>query len=302
MGSLSAPIWAVWRSCVLFPLFAVCLPAGAATVRVTSLSDAGVGSLRAGLETLNAQGGQGELDLRELSGTIALASPLPVIMFHGRLLGPADGNLSLNGQGQWPLLSFAAGTTSEVHRLILTNALATGYRHGAAISNAGSLVIDSCTLTGNSNHHGWGGAIFNQGDLRMLNSLVAHNSAEGEPTPGAKLVTPVDRVAGLGGAVFHDAGTWFGSNCTFRANTVIGGSGGSGISASALALRASASASLSGCLVLRTMVLPLRTTERTWRSLSSGDVPSGTSMITIPWVTFASDLSEVAGTGSSPAA
>lgn len=149
---------------------------------VTTLEDAGAGSLREALETLNA-GGIGEVDLRSVHGEIRLRSALPEVRQNVRLLGPdpARGRLLINGQGQWPILAFAAGSTSELHHLVLTNALATGYRHGAALSNAGVLLLASCEISGNRNLFGWGGGLFNQGDLRLTDCLLRGNVASGEP-------------------------------------------------------------------------------------------------------------------------
>ncbi|MCC7373551.1 MAG: hypothetical protein IT581_02770 [Verrucomicrobiales bacterium] len=189
---------------------------------VTSDSDSGTGSLREAITKLNAEG-DGEIDLRSVSGVIHLESALPTVARSVRLVGPDAGAsvLRIDGQGQWPILAFAAGTTGEVLRLTLTNAYGSGGRDGAAISNAGSWRLVGCELSGNRTFGGRGGAIFNRGDLFLADSVISSNTVEGLPffrngnVPGA----------GLGGAVYHESGRISVTNTLLEFNRAVGGMG-----------------------------------------------------------------------------
>ncbi|MCC7375885.1 MAG: hypothetical protein IT581_14605 [Verrucomicrobiales bacterium] len=201
-------------------------------VTVTSTADNGPGTLRAAMEAVNDTG-QGEIDLRSLTGLIALETRLPEVRANLRLIGPEEsaGRLLISGQGAVPILSIAAGTTSEVTHLTLTNAFATNYHHGAAISNAGVLVLRSCELSGNRNQFGWGGAIYNEGDLTLESCSLRNNQAIGEPGGGANFNTsftgtgPGGGGAGFGGAIFQQSGRLSASHTTFEQNQATGGDG-----------------------------------------------------------------------------
>lgn len=204
------------------------------TVTVTTTADSGSGSLRAAIETLNSTAG-GTIDLQSVSGPIFLESPLPEVQRNLVFQGPATGELQINGQGKWPIFSFAAGTTSELSRLVLTNALATGYRHGAAISNAGMLVLRACEVSGNKNEYGWGGGLYNRGDLSLYDCALRTNVVVGEATggnyaslPGPEILPTNAPGSGLGGAIYHERGLLYASNCLIALNRVVGGDGGKG--------------------------------------------------------------------------
>jgi hypothetical protein len=217
----------------------------AAVIMVTSLADSGQGTLREALINANASG-DADIDLAHLSGMILLRSALPEVTAHVRLLGPSEQNLVISGAHQWPVLAFAAGSTSEVSHLTFTEALAAHDRNGAAISNAGTLVLSSCVISSNRNEGGWGAGIFNQGNLSLLNCFLSANVVSGEKGADGNLLTPEEignrgpggGGAGLGGALFHEAGTLRVSHCVFHANAALGGSGGaSGASTDPLAGR-----------------------------------------------------------------
>ncbi|MCC6231377.1 MAG: hypothetical protein IT580_01970 [Verrucomicrobiales bacterium] len=204
-------------------------------VTVSSTADTGTGSLRAAIEAVNSQDEEGEIDLTAVTGVIALQSRLPEVQRSVRLVGPSgsSGRLLVSGEGQWPILAFAAGTTSEVLRLVLTNGLATGYRHGAAISNAATLRLQDCEISGNLNRHGWGGGIYNRHELTLQSCLLRSNLALGEPGGDADFqmapyqgVGPGGGAAGLGGAIFQDSGRLVARDSVFEGNRATGGKGG----------------------------------------------------------------------------
>jgi hypothetical protein len=203
-------------------------------LRVTTTADSGPGSLRSAILAANDRDGA-DVDLRQLQGRIVLLSALPEITGSIRLLGPESETLIVSGGGSEPILSFGEGAYAEVSHLTLSDALAPGYRNGGSISNAGTLVLESCVVSRNRTEGGWGAGIYNQGHLSLLNCVVATNLALGEggasgfrgDDPGPSNRGPGGGAAGLGGGIFHERGTLIVSNCVFEGNQALGGSGGS---------------------------------------------------------------------------
>lgn len=143
------------------------------------------------------------------------------------LIGPGADLLSISGDLRYQLLSFASGTTNSVQRLSFIDALATGYRHGGAISNAGALSLESRWFQRNTNQFGWGGAVYNQGVLLVANCRFESNHAEGKPGDAGSVFSSIERYyfigpggggPGLGGGLFHDSGWVHLSNVTTGAN------------------------------------------------------------------------------------
>lgn len=201
---------------------------------VTHTGDAGPGSLRHALETVNAAAADHAI-IRILASPIRLTSPLPPLRVSADLVGPPEERAILDGDGRWPLIEFAAGTTGEVARLVLTNALATGYRHGAALATAGTVTVRDCLFAGNRNRFGWGGAIYNRGHLTLRDCEIRDNEVAGEPGGDASIDLasaptrghgPGGGGAGLGGGVFHELGSLTAIRTVFTGNACIGGAGG----------------------------------------------------------------------------
>ncbi|MBL9139029.1 MAG: hypothetical protein JNK85_24390, partial [Verrucomicrobiales bacterium] len=152
-----------------------------------------------------------------------------------RFLGPepAQGVLEVSGGGSWPLLSFGPGTTSVISRLTLSRAVAKDYRHGAAISNAGALWVENCLIVSNRTEGGWGGGIYNAGDLALVEVELRANAALGAKggnsvglAPYSITNTPGAGGAGFGGAVFQETGTLKVTRCRLIANRASGGANG----------------------------------------------------------------------------
>lgn len=207
----------------LLPLVGeVCLATEPRRVSVTSTADTGPGSLRNAVEQLNADAG-GEIDVGLVSGAILLESPLPEVRQNLKIYGPEATAplLAVDGQGRSSILSIAGGVTCEVARLTFRRGFAGEGRNGAAISNAGGLVLRDCHLEENWTLGGRGGAIFNNGDLRLEGGSLRSNLVEGL----AAAVTGGDPGDGNGGAIFQEAGTLLATGTVFAFNRAMGGIG-----------------------------------------------------------------------------
>lgn len=197
----------------------------AAEFTVTTLADAGPGSLRAALIQANATPGEDRVRFA-VEGTIALASALPEVRDSLVVEGPGADRLRVSGEGNVQVLVLGAGTANRVSGLTLANGRATGGRHGAGVSNLGVLTLVDCAVVGNHTLAGWGGGIFNGGELTVLNSVVSSNSVTG----GEGLAGPASAGGGgggLGGGIFSTQGRLTVSNTVVEANLAAGGRGGS---------------------------------------------------------------------------
>ncbi|MCC7376802.1 MAG: hypothetical protein IT581_19235 [Verrucomicrobiales bacterium] len=221
---------------ILEPLGAM----GAGTLTVVSDADDGPGTLREALTLANAAGG-GEIQIAVLSGAIKVTTPLPEITTPLRLMGGSEGSAVIDGQGRTPLLVVAAGATAEVARIQFRGALASGYRNGGAISNAGHLVLRFSVFESNRNEFGWGGALYNRGTVILEDCVFRGNVTLGqpggdsgfiagpstsEPRTGALFGGEGGGGAGFGGAVFHEDGQLTAIRCQFEGNMALGGDGG----------------------------------------------------------------------------
>ena len=155
--------------------------ASAATFTVTQSGNTGPGSLPVIINSANATPGNHIIEF-SITGTIAMTVPLPVITNSLAIYGRS--NVVISGGGSTALFNFGAGTTNVLSALTLRDALSTG--SGAAITNAGSLLIAGCTLTNNQAANG--GAIANSGLLTLVDSRVIGNRAT---------------IPGIGGAVWN---------------------------------------------------------------------------------------------------
>lgn len=205
--------------------------ARAATFTVTNLLDSGSGSLRQAI--LDANGASGEDTITfSVSGTITLASALPPVTDSTTIQGPGTNLLTVSGNNSVKVFTFDTGTTSTISGLTIANGLATSYANGAGIANAGVLTILGCMIMSNTNRWGWGGGIFNSGDLMITTSLFSMNNASGENGADQHGASSLDGVnagggaAGMGGAIFSSSGTVTISASRFHGNTVIAGAGG----------------------------------------------------------------------------
>jgi len=184
--------------------------AQAGTLTVTTLADAGAGSLRAAIEQANAAPGADTIRFQNgLSGTITLTSGEIRIAEALSIEGPGVDRLTVAGtaSNRIFLLDRSAGSRmtvtlsgftladghafdggaiySEDENLVLRGMRFTGNvaanRGGAIWMAEGDLTIEDSEMTGNAgnpNGQGTGGAVqFSAGTIRVVRSLIKQNSA-----------------------------------------------------------------------------------------------------------------------------
>src|SRR5256885_10293899 len=67
--------------------------------------------------------------------------------------------------------------------------------NGGGISNAGDLTIAQCMLVSHRAQHGYGGAIFSTGNLRLISSIISYSERSEEHT--SELQSPCNLVCRL---------------------------------------------------------------------------------------------------------
>ncbi|HEX8107094.1 MAG TPA: choice-of-anchor Q domain-containing protein [Kofleriaceae bacterium] len=218
--------------------------AHAVSFTVTNTEDAGPGSLRQAL--INASNGGTNTILISATGTIALASPLPMASGTLTISGPGADKLTIQGSpGPAPVLSStatlqvsgvtitgganAAGNGGGIQvmggSLTLLNSTITGNTAalgGGIYSTVGSLTILSSTISGNTGT----GAIYSGNDISVFDSTIADNQGTAIISTTAGSILSIDRstisgntdAAGIGGIQLQ-GGTANIRNTTFSGNS-----------------------------------------------------------------------------------
>ena len=204
--------------------------AHAATFTVTNLGDSGSGSLRQAILDANAASGDDTITF-SVNGTITLAFALPAVTDSTTIEGPGTNLVTISGNNSVQVFVLNSGTTNTLSGLTIANGLATGYANGAGIANASELTILNCALVNNTNLGGWGGAVFNSGNVSITNSTFLGNQVTGENGSGmaqrtSGLAGGGGGAAGVGGGLFTMSGTAILKGCTFTGNSATGGNGG----------------------------------------------------------------------------
>jgi len=235
------------RHALLLTFLAVS-PLQANTFTVTRTNNTGPGSLPVIIIQANTTPGSQTIEFA-VSGTITLVAPLPTITNSLTINGRVDSPVIISGGGTTPIFSFAAGTTNFMNQLSLINGSAAN-GGGAAINNAGTLLVTACQFTNNVAQNGgaiynsgtltvansmfqtnqatlgFGGGIYNSGSLKISDTtLSANNATGGSGGAGAQDYTGGGG-GGFGGGLFLASGSATVTNCTFSGNTAFGGSGG----------------------------------------------------------------------------
>jgi beta-glucanase (GH16 family) len=158
-----------------------------AQVTVTTLANAGEGSLRSALEEV-AAGGTVVFDPTLAGGTINLTSGPLVPSYDVTVDASAAPDVTIDGGGVDRVLVVNAGTDVTVKNLTMTNGY--GFQLAGGVLNNGTLTLDHVTVTGNTveadtsippNDRFWqgGGGIYS-GDgatLTLVDSAVSDNSS-----------------------------------------------------------------------------------------------------------------------------
>jgi hypothetical protein len=203
---------------------------------VTNTNDAGVGSLRAAVGVAD-QASPGVSDTitfaipttdrgyNPATGayTITLGSALPALSDDVAITGPGADVLAVSGAGQYQVFSVSAGVTAGISGLTIEN----GYNASSCggISNAGTLALSDCVVSGNRGSYG--GGIYNGGTLSLSDSLLTGNSAllgagiqsYGSLTMTRCTVSGNTATAAGGGGIENDGGTTTLIGCTLSGNS-----------------------------------------------------------------------------------
>jgi hypothetical protein len=218
-----------------------------AVFTVSSLADAGAGTLR---EVIALANGNGEADTIQFSaiGTVNIQSQLPTITADLTIVGgnqitiDAGGGMTSDAGDGFRIFRIDDGSretelTVTLAGLTLTGAdtpLSDSFGNGGAIYNREQLTLLGSTLTENQ-ARGGAGVWAEEGTLHVVDSTFSRNSASssgGGIFNNANSTTIVTRSTlsensgGDGGAIRNNAGTVDISNSTLSANVSIVGGGG----------------------------------------------------------------------------
>jgi len=157
-------------------------------------------------------------------GTITLASTITIVT--DTRLDASGRRITISGNGAVRVFSVNTNVSFSVANLTIAGgASRDNPAFGGAIYNSGTVMLDLCTLTGNSatGVNAAGGAIFNLGTLTVDRTTLCGNTASGANGTG---------YGGSGGeakgAAICNLGSLWVSRSTFASNVVSGGDGGNG--------------------------------------------------------------------------
>jgi hypothetical protein len=177
---------------------------------VTSLADAGPGSLREAIA--NTPSG-GTVDFQsDLSGTITLTTGELLIDKDLTIAGPGAGVITVSGNHAPRVFNVPLHVTVGISGLRIANGMAL---IGGGITNFGTLLVTDCTLADNSvsGFSARGGAISCSGTKTVINCTFSGNSAIG--TDSVSLAS--------GGAITNNLGALTITDSTFTGNFAQGG-------------------------------------------------------------------------------
>ena len=126
------------------------------TYTVTTLADAGAGSLRQAILDANANPGADVVDFQAgLTGQVVLTSGRLQIVDDLDILGPGQDELTIDAAGNGGVFYVdAAVTNATITGLTITGGFGS---HGGGIYNYGTLTITNATISANEVWHGAGG-------------------------------------------------------------------------------------------------------------------------------------------------
>lgn len=198
----------------------------AATFTVTTLADDGAGSLREAILAANASAGADIIDFA-VSGTITLASALPVLTDSLELLGPGAKQLVINGNQDWRhfRLGGVAGSVYRITDLTLRNGNSSDAGGSILVLANASLTIERSIIE-DSQAQSEGGGIAAHGPVDIFDSIIRANQGSfggGVYVQGAghRIVRSAILLnnAGQGGGVYVGAAAELElENCTLAGN------------------------------------------------------------------------------------
>jgi hypothetical protein len=202
--------------------------AWADTFTVTNTKDSGAGSLRAAIKGANYSVGADEIAFADgVGGTITLVSTLPAITDPEGLTIDGGGDVTVSGNHAVRVLGVGFQAKLELRNLTVSDAKsqASGDVFGGGISNAGTLTLTNCLISGNSAVEtsdddfdlSLGGGIANGGVLTVTDSTFSGNSA-------SEVGGPIGGGGGFGGGIYSDA-TLTVTDSTFSGNSSNQGGG-----------------------------------------------------------------------------
>ncbi len=215
----------------------------ATTRTVTSLADSGAGTLR---NTIAASAANDTIGF-SVTGTITLTSGELLIGRNLTILGSGTSMLTVSGNDASRVFNILTNVTVNISMLTISHGRVQGTNSppgvtggpglGAGVYNAGTLLLNACTLTANSaiggdqssssgiGGSGFGGGVYNANGstLWLTNCTLSGNSASG----GGGGSSAYSGGAGSGGSIYNQ-GTLALTACTLSSNTATGGPGGVG--------------------------------------------------------------------------
>jgi predicted outer membrane repeat protein len=149
----------------------------AATFVVTTLNDSGPGSLRQALQDANASPGA-DLIRVTATGTLLLASPLPVITDAVTIQGPGADLFKVDGGGLYRVFDIDGAEASLADLTVQGGAAAGLSAEGAGLRSAGNLTLMNVHVLSNT-AQGGGGGLYVAGDLVVQGGLFRNNRSNG---------------------------------------------------------------------------------------------------------------------------
>jgi hypothetical protein len=201
------------------------------TILVTNTSDSGAGSLRQAITDANATPGTDAINFQDgLSGTISLTTELPLLSTSLKLNGPGANLMNVARSGA-AVTNFAVFTIysgpSNVNVWVTISGLTISGGTASGVKIIGTLTMNNCVITNNSNPGGGGGIINGFGpefgSLTLNNCTVSNNNAVqsgGGINNGAPLTINNSTISG-NHSDLHGGGIVVGSHTVIIINTTM---------------------------------------------------------------------------------
>ena len=210
-----------------------------ATFTVTNLNDSSVGSLRQAVNNANTAAGADTITFQAgLAGTITLTTGELPLTGDVTISGPGSAVLAVSGNNASRVFVVASGATATITGLTLANG---NSDRGGAVAVVGNLILNDCTVTGNTATFDGGGILMFDGGARLNRCTISNNTAAGNgggiwigqgTIPMLAMVNCTlsgNQAGGLGGGIRlsnNSPSIASLASCTIVNNTANGGGGG----------------------------------------------------------------------------